>query len=379
MGDSLGVVQHRRGRAVERRVGRQRLVDDLGPAPEAHEHVQAHRHEALGPVRHRRYLDAQQLLAERRGHLAGRLERRLDLAQEERAVDLEVVVVTAVERVEVERALALQVLAIGLDGPLVPRDDVAVAAAQHVDVRRHVLEVPGVGHEPAQLVGRGQRALRKRRHLHRVEVEVQQPGVRLRRARNAPLQHGERLARVGALGRLAGLHVPELPRSPADQRLRAEGRHVGIVAELAVGGPHRLGVGVAPERALLGRRRRREARRQRLDHRALDGGRAVEQGVRPLDGRARERDHLDQLVRLERDPVLVVVRAHRVGDAPVGHRTGRIRIDGALEAAHRLLVVEAVRPRQAPVEPGLRIGRGGRDRPAVAAEVVLVRGHHGRF
>ena len=261
------------------------------PAPEADEHVQAHRHEALGPVRHRRHLDAQQLLAERRGHLVGRLERRLDLAQEERAVDLEVVVVAAVERVEVERALALQVLAIGLDGPLVPRDDVAVAAAQHVDVRRHVLQVPGVGHEPAQLVGRRQRALRKRRHLHRVEVQVQQPGVRLRRARHAPLQHGERLERVGALGRLAGLQVPELPRSPADQRLGEQRGHVGIVAELAVGGPHRLGVGVAPERALLGRRRRREARCQRLDQRTLDRGRAVEQRVRPLDGRARERDH----------------------------------------------------------------------------------------
>ena len=203
------------------------------PAPEAHEHVQPHRHEPLGPVRHRRHLDAQELLAERRGHLVGRLERRLDLAEEHRAVDLEVVVVAAVERVEVERALALEVLAIGLDRPLVPRDDVAVAAAQHVDVRRHVLQVPGVGHEPAQLVRRRQRALRKRRHLHRVQVEVQQPGVRLRRARHGPLEHGERLARVGALGRLAGLQVPELPRRAADQRLGEQRRHVGIVSELA--------------------------------------------------------------------------------------------------------------------------------------------------
>ena len=88
---------------------------------------------------------------QRRDHLVRRLERRLELAEEHRAVELEVVVVAAVERVEVDRPLAREVLAVGDDRALVPVDDVAVVAAQHVDVRRHVQQVAGVGHEVAQL------------------------------------------------------------------------------------------------------------------------------------------------------------------------------------------------------------------------------------
>ena len=40
-------------------------------------------------------------------------------------------------------------------------------------------QVAGVGHQPAQLIGRRQRPLREGRHLHRVDVDVQQPGVGL--------------------------------------------------------------------------------------------------------------------------------------------------------------------------------------------------------
>ena len=63
------------------------------------------------------------------------------LAQEHRAVDLEVVVVRPVERVEVHRSLARQELLVGRDRVGVAGDDPPVVPAQHVDVGRHVPQV----------------------------------------------------------------------------------------------------------------------------------------------------------------------------------------------------------------------------------------------
>jgi hypothetical protein len=73
-----------------------------------------------------------------------------------------VVVVGAVERIDVERSLAGQELAVGDDGLLVVDQHVAVVAAEHVDVGRHVDEVAGVGHQVAQPVARPQGPLRER-------------------------------------------------------------------------------------------------------------------------------------------------------------------------------------------------------------------------
>ena len=88
------------------------------------------------------------------------LERRTRLTKKHRAVNLEVVVVAAVQRVEVERPGSLEVLVIGQDRAVVARHHVVVVAAQHVDVRRHVLQVAGVRHQVDQRVAGGERPLR---------------------------------------------------------------------------------------------------------------------------------------------------------------------------------------------------------------------------
>jgi hypothetical protein len=64
------------------------------------------------------------------------------------------------------------------DRALVAGDHTLVVAEQHVDVRRHVDEMAGVGSQAPQGIGRLESHLRRRRHLHQVDVEVQQPGVR---------------------------------------------------------------------------------------------------------------------------------------------------------------------------------------------------------
>ncbi len=162
----------------------------------------------------------QQLLREQVAIISSRrLERRLELAEEHRAVELEVVVVAAVERVEVERPLALEELAVGRDRLLVPDDDVVVVAAEHVDVGRHVQQVAGIGHEVAQLVAGAQRAFRVRRHLHEVDVHVQQAGMAL------------------ASGRLDLAHGPlqHVAIASACRRLRPAGRSGGPTAATACG------------------------------------------------------------------------------------------------------------------------------------------------
>ena len=88
---------------------------------------------------------AQQLLAGASRPARRRPRAPARLPEEHRAVDLEVVVVAAVERVEVHRPLAREELAVGLDRRARCQvDHVAVVPAEHVDVRRHVLQVPGV-------------------------------------------------------------------------------------------------------------------------------------------------------------------------------------------------------------------------------------------
>ena len=164
----------------------QRLGDDLLPAPESHQHVQAHRDEALRPVGHRHRLDPQQVVRDDRGDVVGGLQRGVELPQEHRAVHLEMQVVAAVEGVEVERALPRQELAVGDDRLAVFDDDVEVVPAQQVDVGRHV-HAGGRSRAPARAAARRRLGpLGERRHLHRVDVDVQQARVRARRRCRPP-------------------------------------------------------------------------------------------------------------------------------------------------------------------------------------------------
>src|SRR3981081_996225 len=74
MRQSLGVVGECGGDAIKPPVWWKRLRGALLPEPEAHEHMQSHRNEALQPVRHGWNLDSQELLGNRCGEGIGGFE-----------------------------------------------------------------------------------------------------------------------------------------------------------------------------------------------------------------------------------------------------------------------------------------------------------------
>ena len=68
-------------------------------------------------------------------------------------------------------------------------------------------------------------------------------------------------------------------------------------------------------------------------------------------------------------PGQVIKWSARKGDSPMGHRTTRVDAGRLLEAIDGFLVIEAVTPDQASVEPDLSFGLDGRDRAGVPTEV----------
>ena len=334
--------------------------------------MQAHGDERLEVVGHRRLLDPQQLLGQRGLEVGGDAQRDLRPAEEHRPVDREVAVVRVVERVEPDPALARDVLLVDLDRAQVRLERALVVAAQHVDVRRHVHEVAGVGDERAQLVGDRQRLLGERRHLHQVHVEVHESGVRaaagpLERA----LEHLLGLERRRTLGRQARVAIPQRPRREVHQRVGEERRDVELVGMRAIHVTHRLGV-VSVPRDEVGRRVvDLVAAPERLDERPLDRRGAVRARARRRDLVARLLERRREVDRVERLPLLVVVRPDRVGDTPVGQREAGVVLERALEAPDRLLVVERVGPHQSAVEPRLGARRGRRRPARVGAEIEV--------
>ena len=223
------------------------------PAAEPDQHVHAHGQEALEPVGHRRRRHPQELLGDRIRQLLRGFQRDPGLSREHRAVDAEVVVVRAVERVEVHRAGPVPELRVRLDGPRVGGHRAPVVPAQHVQVRRHVVQVPGVGDQSAEPVGNHQALLRRGGHLHQVDVHVQQARVpQGRRVGQCPLQHPLGLGGAGTRCRLAGAQVPQLPWGQVHQRVGVERGHVEVVAELPVDAAHRVCVVRVPDRVSAG-------------------------------------------------------------------------------------------------------------------------------
>ena len=184
--------------------------------PEPDQHVQPHRHERLRA--------SPPSAAPRPGAVLGLSAaassvRRLQggpAAPEHRAVDLEVVVVAAVQRVEVERALAAR----GTCGR--PRSPPRCRRPRrHSRPQRTSMCVgmwrrwPASGTRSRSWSAAGS-ARSGGRHLHRVHVHVQDArDAAAVRAAHRPLQHVQRLRGVRPLGRLAGVKVPQLPRRAA--------------------------------------------------------------------------------------------------------------------------------------------------------------------
>ena len=280
-----------------------------------------------------------------------------------------------VERVEVHRSLTRQEPLVRRDRVGVGRDDPPVVPAQHVDVGRHMEQVAAVGHQRAERVGRPEGTLGVRRHLHQVDVHVQHAGMRrARRPLQRELQHPPRLRGVRAGRGPARRQIPQLPRRHVHQRVGEQGGDVEVARVIEVGLAHRPGVALVPCRSIHRRLRRRVAGGDRGDERLLGRARAAGAGQRPLGRPERLGQRRGQIGGVEGIPRLVVVRAGRVGHSPVGHGAAGVGLDGPLEAADRLLVIERIRPDEAPVEPQLRIRRRGRHRPVVAPEVEVA-GH----
>ena len=248
-------------------------------------------------------------------------------------------------------------------------------------------QVAGVRNQVPQLVARGERPLRMRRHLHQVDVHVQQAGM----GRLAPVpapayrrfEHLYGFRRVRALGDRTGLQIPQRPRRAVHDRLGEQRLDVRVVPVLPVHGAHRGGVVVVPGAHVGGGLRRRIAAAQRPDQGLLRLRRRAAPLLGPGDGLERGLQGAARIVLVERLPRLVVVRAGGVGDPPPGHRTVGVGIQRLAIARDRLLVVVAVGPGKSAVEPALRPGGPGGDRPAAGSEVVVVRHapflHSGRF
>ncbi|OPZ50356.1 MAG: hypothetical protein BWY91_02869 [bacterium ADurb.BinA028] len=327
-----------------------------------------HRHEALQPVGHRRQLHAQQLLRDRRFELIDRGESRPLLPEEQSAVDLEVQVVRPIKRVEVQRPPLGNKRRVGRDRGTVRRDHPAVVTAQHIKVGRHVLQMPRVRHQSSEQVRDRQRPLGGRRHLHQVDVHVQE--ARMLRAPGGS-QRGlkDRLRLQGSrpFGRLPGALVPQLPRREVHQRLGVEAGHVEVAAMRGIHLAHGGGILHLPGRALLDRTAVGIPGQQGSGQRLLDRRAprcAVRRNPRLI---ARPFQDRRRLVGREELPRLVVVRAEREGDPPVRKCAVGVEVDGPLETLDRFLVVEPEGPDQPAVHPGPGRGNSSSHGPRVFA------------
>ena len=223
------------------------------PFAEADQHVLPDGNVAFEEVGHRRRGDAQHRLGHGLDQLVGRGNGGRVLAEEHRAVGSEVVIVDPVAGVEIHRPGALVELAVRDDRLLVPVHRVAVVAALDVDVGGHVHEVAHVGGQLAQPVAGDQRRLGMRRHLHQVDVQVQQAGMAHRAGQVAEsgLEHLARLERAGAGGGLAGAQVPHLPGRTVQDRFDEDGAQVEVVGMRLVRAAHGIGEGVVPGALVL--------------------------------------------------------------------------------------------------------------------------------
>ena len=355
---------------------RQFLRDDFAPFAEAHEYVLLHRQIAFEEIRHRRRRNAQHRLRNRGDQFLGQGDCGLVLAEKHRAVDREVEIVDDVDQVDARIVRISEEPAVGRQRLLVIEQNVIVVPAQHVEMRRHVDEVTGIGDDLAQPVAGPQCYLRKRRHLHQVDIEVQQARVIPCRRDFVESIFQHLPAFLGARSRRrARGQVPHLPRRLVHQRL---GKHRPDFEIVRMGGEdlsHFLCVGLVPRRHILDRLTLRIARGERLDHRPLE--RACLSGMRQrgLHGIVRCRQCHLPAIPVVANPGQIVVGARGIADAPVRHGAFAVVLQRLLKALDRLGMVEAEQPVQSAVEPELGIGRRRRDFAAIRAKIKIGHTH----
>ncbi|MNF95105.1 hypothetical protein D3C84_778430 [compost metagenome] len=191
---------------------------------------------------------------------------------------------------------------------------------------------------------------------------MQHAGVRcialLLHALQGPFEYGHRLKGVGTCCRLAGFQVPQLPGRAVDQRFGEQCHHVGIVGKAAIDIAHGRRIGIVPGEKLVNAARLfgLVALLYRVDQGLFHWCRAVKVHQRDLCRQSCLGHGLLELLLDEGVPAFVVVGPRGIGDAPVGHRAVAIVFQGFLETADGFVMVVAVAPHQAAVEPKLGLG-----------------------
>jgi hypothetical protein len=251
-------------------------------------------------------------------------------------------------------------------------------------VAGHVVEVSGVRAQAAKQVGRAHRPLGLVRHLHDVDMQMQERRMRRTAARfgqrDRAFTDRERFEHIRVACRPPGRYIPQPAWRSGDQRFDEERGDIEIVRMGEMDPTQRSRVVIVPARILCPGHRVRllEAAGKRLDQLDLQHGCAPVACAGPSDVRRCQRRGRRRLRGAELMPGQVVERTTSVGDAPVCHDAGRIIIERALEAADSLLLMEAEAPVQPSIKPGLRLWRLGGDFAAVATKVEGIRCHDRR-
>ena len=243
-------------------------------------------------------------------------------------------------------------------------------------MRRHVQEMPRLGYQRAQGVTVAQRLLGVRRHLHQVDIHVQEPGMLPcpRQRGKGIVQNGNGFERICTCRGLAARQVPKLPGGPVHDGLGDHGADIEVVCKLRVNPAHRVGKCVIPRAEVLDIGRLGIARGQRPDKCALDRCQLVQHSPCRMERGVRQLDALWLLLLLEGFPRLVVVRPDAIGDAPMRHGTCGIGIQSPPKTVNRRFVVVTIGPCQTAVEPELCVFRIGGNRSRIGPKIIVFHG-----
>jgi hypothetical protein len=377
--NALGVVGHRGRNRIQLPVIRQRRADDVLPAPETHHHMLAHRIIAFeAGDESRAALDAENLLGDQAAQFARRGDRVLISAHEHAGMHHQQQIVCTCRRVGGERTGVVEIAVVGSDR--LPAGDpcLFVFAAQHMDMRGHMVQVAGVRAHRRKGVRRGHRPFRLIRGFKDMDMQMYDRRMVLHSRplgeADRALAHLERLYHVGALRWQAVPDIPQPSWRSNDQGFDKERRHVVIVSMLMMDPAQFRGVVVVPLVKLfrLDGMRLLDAAALRLHQPILERRRPVRQGARLLDMFAGPPRREIGLFLAMVAPCHVVVRPAAIGDAPMRHDAFRIVFERLCKTFDALRSVEGKTPVQTQVEPALGFRRGCRDRSGVAAKVETI-------
>ena len=195
------------------------------------------------------------------------------------------IIVLAIASVDVERPFGVVIFQIRLNRAFIPAHHIFIGSAQHVDMRGHMHQMTGIGHQCAQYIRRLHRLFGIGRHFHQVHIEVQNTGVFHPTGQgHLRFQHGLGLNRFGIRGDGARLNIPHLPRREVHQRINKGSGDIGVRRMSTVYGAHRIGKGAVPWGHILDRVSLGVACAQCMDQRRLGGGGVIDLGERGLGG-----------------------------------------------------------------------------------------------